>query len=155
MVVPRRSVIGWAIIAAVVGLSGVGRAKVVEQKRKRQRNAKAYALGLRRELSAKKQDWQQDNQQLFHGEHPSGELAELAIRGIQMQRPIKNLARWRPRRLPLPSAVFRSADRVARSSCSLSSRVGASARLDRSAQNGVTQLRNFNSSEAAPQTGEI
>jgi adenylate kinase len=89
MVVPRRSVIGWAIIAAVVGLSGVGRAKVVEQKRKRQRNAKAYALGLRRELSAKKQDWQQDNQRLFHGEHPSGgELAELATRGIQMQRPI-------------------------------------------------------------------
>src|SRR6202008_773210 len=40
----------------------------------------------------------------------------------------KNLARWRPCRLPLPSAVFRSADRLARSSCSLSSRVGASDR---------------------------
>ena len=34
----------------------------------------------------------------------------------------KNLARWRPCRLPFPSAVLRSMDRLARSSCSINSR---------------------------------
>ena len=34
----------------------------------------------------------------------------------------KNLARWRPCRLPFPSAVLRSMERLARSSCSINSR---------------------------------
>jgi len=62
IVVRPAVVVNWptavrsAVIATVVRWSGIRWAKVVKQKRERQRDPKAYTLGACRELGAQEQD---------------------------------------------------------------------------------------------------
>src|SRR6266436_849761 len=90
------------IIATVVRWSVIRWAKVVEQKRERQRDTKAYTLRVGRELGAQEQDGQQKNEQLFHRGSPWG-LGEPATSWSQMQRACRRVRTARlctvPRRI--------------------------------------------------------
>src|SRR6266481_4104932 len=85
VVVSRPAAVGSTIIATVVRWSVIRWAKVVEQKRERQRDTKAYTLRVARELGAQEQDGQQKNEQLFHRGSPWG-LGEPATRRSAMKK---------------------------------------------------------------------
>jgi hypothetical protein len=66
-------VVRTGVIPAIVGLTVVGRAEVIKQEWKRERDTETYPLGSSRELG-KSQGAKREykNQQLFHGGSPLG-----------------------------------------------------------------------------------